>query len=453
MEKIEATYRIVTPMFIGGADQKPSDGIRPPSFKGVLRFWWRALNWGGYYKENNGNEVEAMKALHKAEAHLFGATAKKEGSKQLGGQSAFLLTVESGNLSFTPQDKVHEGFKPTKQKIDSNNKQIPDETHLAAARYLGYGVIVPFTTRNREDHVIEKQAAQLERGCINENQTFTVKLLFRDKIEDSIVVALKALGLLGSLGSRSRHGLGSIALESLEIGGNDEWEAPTNADAYNSQINKLFSGLTRPAINPPFSAFWKDSRIDHLLSADTCYQALDNFGKAMLDYRSWGQSGQQNKLPSGEKSEKRFDDDHNWFKNSEDGPIGIRWRDNHSNFHPERVAFGLPHNYGKLRMDHVISEHHERRSSPLFFHVHRLISSNNCFIGISIYLPAKFLPDGEKILSGGVMVRGTFKPTYVPSKVNKGRVGDVIVEFLDGKVKNPLSNKNRFQNKKPVLLP
>jgi CRISPR-associated protein Cmr1 len=46
METIEAVYRIVTPMFIGGADQKPNDGVRAPSFKGMLRFWWRALNWG-----------------------------------------------------------------------------------------------------------------------------------------------------------------------------------------------------------------------------------------------------------------------------------------------------------------------------------------------------------------------------------------------------------------------
>ncbi len=53
MEKLEATFRIVTPMFIGGADQTPSDGIRPPSVKGALRFWWRALNWGRFWKEKN----------------------------------------------------------------------------------------------------------------------------------------------------------------------------------------------------------------------------------------------------------------------------------------------------------------------------------------------------------------------------------------------------------------
>ena len=40
--EIEATYRVVTPMFCGGAGAGSAE-LRMPSFKGVLRFWWRAL--------------------------------------------------------------------------------------------------------------------------------------------------------------------------------------------------------------------------------------------------------------------------------------------------------------------------------------------------------------------------------------------------------------------------
>ncbi len=47
-ETLEAQFRIVTPMFLGGANQDVSDGIRPPLVKGALRFWWRALNWGRF---------------------------------------------------------------------------------------------------------------------------------------------------------------------------------------------------------------------------------------------------------------------------------------------------------------------------------------------------------------------------------------------------------------------
>ena len=42
--RIEATYRVTTPMFCGGANQREPE-LRLPSFKGVLRFWWRALAW------------------------------------------------------------------------------------------------------------------------------------------------------------------------------------------------------------------------------------------------------------------------------------------------------------------------------------------------------------------------------------------------------------------------
>ena len=40
---IRATYRITTPMFCGEANQQAE--FRLPSFKGVLRFWWRAIKW------------------------------------------------------------------------------------------------------------------------------------------------------------------------------------------------------------------------------------------------------------------------------------------------------------------------------------------------------------------------------------------------------------------------
>ena len=43
--EIEATYRVVTPMFCGGAEPETHAELRLSSFKGVLRFWWRALAW------------------------------------------------------------------------------------------------------------------------------------------------------------------------------------------------------------------------------------------------------------------------------------------------------------------------------------------------------------------------------------------------------------------------
>jgi CRISPR-associated protein Cmr1 len=45
MTVITATYRIVTPMFLGGADQKATS-LRPPSVKGALLTTYQFLITG-----------------------------------------------------------------------------------------------------------------------------------------------------------------------------------------------------------------------------------------------------------------------------------------------------------------------------------------------------------------------------------------------------------------------
>jgi len=113
-------------MFIGGADQTPSDGIRPPSVKGDLRFWWRALNWGRF-RTAHADDASALSALHKEEGRLFGLAAKTVNGNQVGGQGCFLLTVQHAQLTSELPPVVHKELK-TK----------------AAARYLGYGIIEAF---------------------------------------------------------------------------------------------------------------------------------------------------------------------------------------------------------------------------------------------------------------------------------------------------------------------
>ncbi|MBU0500426.1 MAG: type III-B CRISPR module RAMP protein Cmr1 [Gammaproteobacteria bacterium] len=412
-QEITATFRIVTPMFLGGADQGVSDGIRPPSIKGALRFWWRALNWGRFRSAASCDEA-ALVLLHDEEARLFGIAANEDGG---GGQGCFLLRVSHESLKHTDKPAIHPKFKDH-----------------AAARYLGYGLMVAFTSTNH-DTKVTKHAGQLERGCLNEKQEFTVSLVFRHGIDPSVREALIAWGLLGGLGSRSRHGMGSIALISLverslnKENGTEIWTTPPDANSYDKQVKALFSSPSLPTTEPPFSAFWRDSRIDRLLSGTDCYSVLNAFGKAMLMYRSWGRSngtgGGSNVL--GLPSEQRFNRDHDWFRNS-------GWAASNPNFHPERVEFGLPHNYHQTH-HHVTSEKYERRSSPLLFHVHPV---GNQFIGVGIYLPAQFLPLGEKIKANGKLITASIGWTVIPG-------------FLDGKVGNPPTAQDRFPSKVRVL--
>jgi len=248
-------------------------------------------------------------------------------------------------------------------------------------------------------------------------------------VDESVKEALIAFGLVGGLGSRSRRGMGSISLITLQKDRSIIWTAPINTDDYHKKIQELTAKLTCEANEPPFSALWKNARIDRLLSSGDCFTALNEFGRAMLMYRSWGRSsrgGGSTVLRA--PSEQRFKDDHDWYREA-------GWATRNANFHPERIAFGLPHNYHKDH-HHVTAEAHERRSSPLLFHVHFL--ANNKFLGIAIYLPSLFLPAGEQIVANGVSVPNAVSWT-------------VIKEFLDGTTGYPPSVTKRFPARQGLL--
>ena len=63
--KHEYRLEVVTPLFLGGADPSTPE-LRVAPFKGMLRFWWRALY--------GSNDLKKMKS---SEADIFGSTEKK----------------------------------------------------------------------------------------------------------------------------------------------------------------------------------------------------------------------------------------------------------------------------------------------------------------------------------------------------------------------------------------
>jgi len=67
MKAITFECEVITPMFLGGADGQTPE-LRPPSIKGAMRFWWRAMN--GHL---------SLKALKEREAEIFGASDEKIG--------------------------------------------------------------------------------------------------------------------------------------------------------------------------------------------------------------------------------------------------------------------------------------------------------------------------------------------------------------------------------------
>jgi len=345
MRTLKATFKIVTPLFMSGSDQTIAE-LRPPSLKGVIRFWWRALA----YSRLDGNVEE----LSRQEAALFGSTEQV---------SSILIRISTTRKqAMTEVETVHPILK-----------------NLPGARYLGYGLMDAFDGTNTT-------AGKLQRPCISHGQTFEVKFISKSEIPEDLINAVKLSGLLGGMGSRARKGFGSLALNALFLEEEPIWTNPSSLTAYKDALSDLLGGMGNMTEEPVFSAFSQLTRIDYLLSGNDPTQLLDDFGRQMQRYRSWGHNNKVNY----EASEQNFQEDHDWYRR-----IG-RYRQ--TDFHPERIIFGLPHNYSKYDNDNITGVTHDRRASPLLVHVHEF--SPNQYGLISIVLRSEFLPAEERINAG-----------------------------------------------------
>ena len=199
MQTLTAIYRIVTPMFLGGADPTAEAELRLPSFKGALRFWWRALQWG---------RVRDVTELRSKEAELFGSSNH--------GQSRVLLRMEAPRFE---TNKVTEHWPPASWQ-----------------RYTGYGL------RDKG-----------ERCYLKPDISWKVEIDFRRCTADQakeLLSALKLLGLVGGLGARSRKGWGSITLTAME---GSDWTCPDSPEIWEKAVAAL---LPQPLANVgPWTAF------------------------------------------------------------------------------------------------------------------------------------------------------------------------------------------------------
>lgn len=281
METIEAKFRIVTPMFISGADQTKAE-LRAPSIKGALRFWWRALNY-----------CDDPKKLLDRESRIFGS------SDQNIGQSKIKIKLIENNL---------------------NTQKIPKKWDVNDWKsYIGYGLSEP-----------QDKNKKLFREYFEPNQDFSISIGLMSGLEkNDISPILEAFSLLGSLGSRSRKGWGSIAIVNQK---GEDINIPLSREEYIKEIKSFKEGTTEKI--PDYSAFSNNVT---------------------------GKVG--NQFDTGEKA----------FRD-----IGEKYKDYLKSIKPEeREGFGIPRK--------GISN--DRRSSPLLIHVHNIGSE---YFWVCLFLKSKF---------------------------------------------------------------
>lgn len=359
---IDATYQVVTPLFSAGADPKDPE-LRAPSVKGVLRYWWRALAWS-----RCGGDLDAVRGQ---EDRLFGSAA--------GGRSRVAMHLEHLDAAAPAVARVGDVLKAPGT----------GGTVGEGARYLGYGVMEAFASSKKTPPT---KAGELTRACLRAPFNFVIRMRGRDLTEADVASlrdALIALGTLGGLGARSRKGYGSTVLQSLRVDDVDRWDAPQSVGALRGVIAGLPRGDDKGAL-PEFTAL--SSRTRHVLVSNSKKEPLDLLdllGRELVRFRSWGHNGKVLGVPS----ERRFRDDHDLMKSVARQGVGPEK-------HPRRIAFGLPHNYGKKPYQQVGPRGRDldRRASPLFIHLH---VCGGAPVAVLSFLPARFLPEGRSDVSVG----------------------------------------------------
>lgn len=368
MMKLEATYKVTTPLFLGGAVANKLAEIRPPALKGLLRFWFRAVALP---------QLGSWQAVWEAERKLFGSTA---------GQAAFFLSLDNQSKFIVVPDG--------------------EQWRNHGMAYLGYGVV---------------DRGKTVRPYLKPGGSFTVRLILNKGVPEQktvfLIQALKAFGLFGGAGARSRKGFGSLSIESLRLDGHEIWKMPVNTDELKQVIREFLSDIRLNEASvprPPYTAFSSNAKVCIVKTSRNALTLLDDIGKELLRYRSYGRlNGGKHVLPWGEDAEQNFKDDHDIVQDYLGGKQIKR--------HPRRIVFGLPQNYffqstkQKATVDAV---HLKRRASPLFIHIHALGGEN--YAAVMTLLPAMFLPEEEQIAVRCPDRRAGLQPFYVTCNVDYG---------------------------------
>jgi CRISPR-associated protein Cmr1 len=211
------------------------------------------------------------------------------------------------------------------------------------------------------------------------------------------VQAVQLFGLLGALGSRARHGMGSVALINLKTEGLDlpAWAVPTTVEDYRSTLTRLLAEARRAPGLPPLSAFSAGSRLDLSMQRtgkDAATKLLADLGREQQAYRSYGKDGKVN----GKPSERNFVPDHDLVREVANGERNVKAA-------PQRVVFGLPHNYffssdnAKVDINYRPNGEEARRASPLLLHVHRL--GEGRAVAVHTLLRSRFLPEAQPVVT------------------------------------------------------
>ncbi len=183
MKKTTIELELITPAYLGNATSAPE--IRLPSIKGLLRFWYRAID----------------PDYRKHEATIFGSASDKR-------VSPIVLRFRKKYPQFR---KCHLLISPSNERTESCIQGIKDVDEFRK-RYQGLSYLA--FPMGLKDGI---------RNALSANQRFTIDCIdLRDNLPARSIrryaMAWWAFVIIGGVGSRSRRGFGSLSVASIHSG-------------------------------------------------------------------------------------------------------------------------------------------------------------------------------------------------------------------------------------------
>ena len=324
MEQIKFECEVVTPMFLGGADQQAE--LRPPSIRGAMRWWFRAMMGGNLF----GRSRDFLKEVKDIEDATFGSTS---------GQGSFSLSVEHNGIKEKDFSSLN-GFFLT---------------------YLGFGL-----KDNKRRYI---------------PPLFPFDVVFRFHSSDSqikklVLATFWMLSNFGNLGARATRGFGSFIVKT-PLGDNlpivesaDKLEEGLRCVAGEKYFNipSTPTVTTVPAFSIVYPGFWQC-----IVPTNSKFQNSDAVLLMNTIGKEFRLSRENTSSPFmktiGGKTIKGFHtNDYAAISKWSPPPAGAP-----GTTIPSQTAFGLPHQFqgsGGLKIM-VEGENRSRRTSPLHIHVHK----------------------------------------------------------------------------------
>ena len=192
-EKLEYELELITPAFIGGAFPKERAELRPASFIGILRWWFRNLAL---------TFTDDLNEIYNLESKLFGNT-KKAGK----------VWVRFGDIP----------------KEEYKQFEVPQNVDIGILAYLGYGNF---------------RGTKIVKAFLPSRTKVKLTILVPKKYKNLLENLLFIVSQLGALGGRNRRGWGNFYLNSLN-GKKESWKSCKVERAYENFISELCKFIPR----------------------------------------------------------------------------------------------------------------------------------------------------------------------------------------------------------------